>query len=1059
MKYLLVCLATTSIFSLCLSQPTFAGKNYFDQQPATDSIPAKRIDKVNIVVKDLMDGESLDSVYVIVGGKRGYTDANGFLSFDSVAAGATVYVSKSGYVEQSKKAKPDLALRMGKKQPSTSLKEFTNGVYQRPFEHFSGAATVVSGAELRKINSQNFAEALKYYAPSLIATRDNKYGDDPNVSPSVKIRGAYNFPASATIASHTGVAPTGVQIDPSAGDFVASGVTDPDQPVILLNGVQVALQTAMDLDMNHIERVLILKDAAATSQYGVRGGNGVVLIQTRQPQKGAFNITYSGQVQTASADLSSYNVLDASGKLKLEQAAGLFTNNPSLYESRLYQVNKGVNTDWLAVPARTAVGTKHYLSLDGGDDDISYGLNFSFNDQQGVMKGSQRKTSNFGGFVSTRIKNTVVSNYLTYTKVDAANSPYGSFADYARQNPYWTPYDSTSGLIAKVLEQYTYQGNTVKFYNPAYNGTLSTSDERAYSRINNLTHIDWTIGNGFKLNGRFSITKQSDEVNVFLPPDHTMYADYSPNDFFRKGKYKQTSSDFLSMEGGLNLHYTKKKDRHLFYASAGVSAMETRSESVGLEVAGFVSNKLSDIAFGNAYSTQRPQTGKMISRLTSGYGNFTYSFDNRYQLEVTGNADESSQFGKNNLIAPHWSVGGSWNLHQENFFHANNIVSQARLRGSVGAAGNQFFQSYLGNTFYNYYTDKQYVQAGSTLGTRGIGLGAFLKGFANDDLRAPETQKLNIGIDAVLLQNRLFVKADVYRNTTKDLVLPIISPASTGFLHFNYYDNLGAIENRGIELDMNYAIIQNSSKKILWTVRVNGIHNEDRIISTSAYLDSFNKSNNAKSVDQTRPQPRYVNGQSLSGIWAVRSLGIDPATGKEKFLKADGSQTFTWDAADKAFAGDLSPTWQGSFGSSVTIKNISAGIYFNYQVGASYYNQTLADRLENADMAYNVDARAAANRWQSPGDAASYKALSVNGMVTSPTYATTRFVEKADLLNCSAITIDYSLPQNIAGKIKAKNAKLGLMANNAFQSGGVKAEKGIYYPFRRLYTFSLTTSF
>jgi TonB-dependent SusC/RagA subfamily outer membrane receptor len=130
------------------------------------------------------------------------------------------------------------------------------------------------------------------------------------------------------------LSPTGVQIDPSAGDFVASGVANANQPVFLLNGVQVALQTALDIDMNHIARVIILKDAAATSQYGVRGGNGVVLIQTIQPQKGVFNITYSGQVQIASPDLSSYNVLGASEKLQLEQAAGLFTNNPSLYQSR-----------------------------------------------------------------------------------------------------------------------------------------------------------------------------------------------------------------------------------------------------------------------------------------------------------------------------------------------------------------------------------------------------------------------------------------------------------------------------------------------------------------------------------------------------------------------------------------------------------------------------------------------------------------------------------------------------------------------------------------------------
>jgi hypothetical protein len=110
------------------------------------------------------------------------------------------------------------------------------------------------------------------------------------------------------------------------------------------------------------------------------------------------------------------------------------------------------------------------------------------------------------------------------------------------------------------------------------------------------------------------------------------------------------------------------------------------------------------------------------------------------------------------------------------------------------------------------------------------------------------------------------------------------------------------------------------------------------------------------SVDQTRPQPHYVSGKSLTDIWAVNSLGIDPATGKEKFLKANGTR-HSHGMQPISFCRDMSPDWLGSFGTSVSVKNITAGIYFNYQFGAKYYNQTLADRLENADLTYNVDRR------------------------------------------------------------------------------------------------------
>ncbi|HEY6506318.1 MAG TPA: SusC/RagA family TonB-linked outer membrane protein, partial [Chitinophagaceae bacterium] len=982
MKRLLFSIATGFFFITCISSEVSAETGAHYQAPK-DSLPKKTIGKVSIRVRDLMDGSALDSVYINVGLKRGYTDTRGIIEFDSIPAGLFVLASKAGYQAQSKKVKPDMELRLGKREIQSQANVYRNGLYERPLEHFSGAATIVSGNDLRKVNPLNFTEALKYYDPSFIVTNNNNYGSDPNATPAVKIRGAYNFPVSATIARQSATTGTGVQVNPSTGDFVASNIANPDQPVILLNGVQVALQTALDIDINRIEKITILKDAAATSIYGVRGGNGVLLIDTKLPQKGDLNITYSGQVQVTTPDLSSYQLLNASEKLQLEQAAGFYTNNPSLSQSRLSQINKGVNTDWLEIPTRTGVGSKHTLALDGGDDDLKYGLDFSFNNIEGTMKGSNRKNLNFGGYISTRLKNAVISNYISYIKSEAANSPYGSLSEYTRQNSYWNPYDSISGGMTRLMEEYTYQGNTVRFYNPAYNGTISTTDETAYSRLSNLTAIDWVLGRGFRLNGRFGFSKQADERNTFLPPTHTFFADYTPNEFFKRGMYDQTTSGFSSIEGAINLHYNKKVGLHQFYASSGVTGLETRSESTGISLIGFTTDKLSDLSFGNAYSNQRPTTGKIITRLVSGYGNFTYSYDNRYQGEISVNADASSQFGENNRVAPHWSAGASWNLHQEKFFQANKILNQLRVRATVGTAGSQYFQSYLGKTTYNYYTDRQYIQTGSSAGTRGIGLGAFLTAFGNKDLEAPETQKQNIGIDAVLLQNRLFVRVDAYRNKTTDLVLPIVSPSYTGFSNFSYYDNLGAVENKGVEFDLNYSILRDVKKGLAWSVRLNALHNTDLVTTTSEYIDVVNDDNNATTTDQTRPQPRYVAGQSLTGIWAVQSLGIDPTTGQEKFRKADGTETFTWDAADKILAGDLSPKWSGSFGTNVSFKNITAGIYFNYQIGGEYYNQTLADRLENADLTYNVDQRAANNRWAQPGDNTFYKPLSLNGMLTS----------------------------------------------------------------------------
>jgi hypothetical protein len=204
---------------------------------------------------------------------------------------------------------------------------------------------------------------------------------------------------------------------------------------------------------------------------------------------------------------------------------------------------------------------------------------------------------------------------------------------------------------------------------------------------------------------------------------------------------------------------------------------------------------------------------------------------------------------------------------------------------------------------------------------------------------------------------------------------------------------------------------------------------------------------------------RFVTGQSLTGIWVARSLRLDPRNGKEVFLKPDGNETFNWSEAAKIMAGDLTPKWQGTFGTSVVIKHLSAGIYFNYQLDVQGYNQTLVDKVENANMLYNTDERAADNRWKQMWDIVQFKPVSLNGIATYPTYATSRFVQNNDFINCSAISMGYTLSQHLASKMGAQSLKIGLMGNNLFRWQAMDAERGIYYPFQKQYSFSVSANF
>ena len=194
-------------------------------------------------------------------------------------------------------------------------------------------------------------------------------------------------------------------------------------------------------------------------------------------------------------------------------------------------------------------------------------------------------------------------------------------------------------------------------------------------------------------------------------------------------------------------------------------------------------------------------------------------------------------------------------------------------------------------------------------------------------------------------------------------------------------------------------------------------------------------------------------------MFVVRSLGIDPATGNEIFLKRDGTKTFKWDANDKVAVGDTEPKFRGSITSGLTWKDWSVNLGFNYQFGAYLYNQTLVDRIENVNLAYNVDKRAAKDRWRKPGDIAKYKSIAYNGRTTE---LSSRFVQKVNEIQFSSIAVSYHFdPKKFNFLQRCKIAGLNLTGTmeDLGRISTVKQERGTDYPFARTINLSLSVLF
>ena len=306
------------------------------------------------------------------------------------------------------------------------------GIFNRDLESYTGSVVTMKGEDIKKVSTTNIAKAISSIDPSFRVMDNFEMGSDPNRLPDMRMRGTSTLPGGAG----------------ASGDLVSlQGEYDtyPNQPLLMLDGFEIDVQTMADLDPDRIASITILKDASATAIYGSKASNGVIVIETLAPRPGAINVTYSGNVRVEIPDLTSYNLMNSEEKIQVEKLAGLYAENDLAsqrdYQSRLREVRRGVDTYWLSQPLRTSVQHRHAITLEGGSQALRYKLYAGLNETPGVMKGSKRSTQTANLDLSYRFNKFLLKNSVTVDNAVGTNSPYGSFSQYAMLNPYLRPYD------------------------------------------------------------------------------------------------------------------------------------------------------------------------------------------------------------------------------------------------------------------------------------------------------------------------------------------------------------------------------------------------------------------------------------------------------------------------------------------------------------------------------------------------------------------------------------------------------------------------------------------
>ncbi|MDE5611842.1 MAG: carboxypeptidase-like regulatory domain-containing protein, partial [Odoribacter sp.] len=527
------------------------------------------------------------------------TDDNGHFTLQVTSTQDELVISFIGYKAQTVKLNGKTDIRVKLEPESLEMETvIATGYYPKAKNSFTGTAVVVNGNDLRNVNNTSFFDALKVFDPSFkVIDERGMYGSDPNRVPDrIEIRGQNSFP----------------EISESNLKTVTS------LPVFILDGFEISVEKVYDLDMNRIASVTILKDASAAAIYGSRAANGVIVIESKNPEAGKLQISYTFNGSLQVPDLSSYNLMNAAEALEFQRLAGVFDasepgedagNKLNSYNVIRKEIMSGVNTYWLSKPLQVSFQHRHSLFIEGSvkkqketEGTLRYQINLSGGGTKGVMKGSERNQISAGTKLLYQHKKLNITNDLHFSRVTSQESPYGSFSSYTQALPYHREKDENGKYYRTLsLQNVAPEGMTLGIsdqqlspvYEAKYLSSFTTNENLDF--YNNFG-INWEVVSGLRLKGNFKISNETNRMDVYQSPMSYSYIRDNdntvndPNVLFHRGQYTLGNSSGLTLSGNVVVSYTLNINKHLFQGIVGGELKQQDSRSDSYVVTGFMND-------------------------------------------------------------------------------------------------------------------------------------------------------------------------------------------------------------------------------------------------------------------------------------------------------------------------------------------------------------------------------------------------------------------------------------------------------------------------------------
>lgn len=895
----------------------------------------------------------------------------------------------------------------------------------------TGSISSVSGTELEKIPVPNVAQALQGRIAGMQVSMPS---GDPEAQPTITIRGG-------------------------------TSITQSNEPLYVVDGVP-QTDGLNFLDPSDIESVDVLKDASATSVYGARGANGVILVTTKRIKPGKVSINYDGYVGSRITTrylpvLSPYeyalyayenNVGNTDGLARFTSTFGNFNELRSLYENR-----PGVN--WQEeVLGGQVMSQYHKIGVSGGSNDIRYNLFYSRNDNDGLLLNSGATKDIAKLTVINNIgKKAVVTGIVNYSKQNIfgtggtsaggnAGAPRLSFLQTLLQ---YRPINGRDGndldLLDDQLDVFDNQSN------PAFQSPLlaleSRQDKRAINDLNANVSVRYNIIKNLTYNGLGSFNTQTDKRQFFSDARNIQSVR-------RGGPFGNTSEVNRNRFSYNNvLTYANTIKQHKFDVALGQEYIYNYSESFSADASNFpvVNNGYFDLGAGTVAGF--PSSYAEDDKLFSLFARANYSYKGRYLFSASIRRDGSSKFGPENVFGYFPAGALSWKINQESFMKDLKAISDLRLRVSYGSSGN--------NRIANYAALGTFVSSTYPLSDQLIS-SVYQTNLANPFLKWETVVQGNVGIDLGLFKQRLTLTAEVYDNRSKDLLYNSRIPASSGFPL--QLQNIGETSSRGLEFTLNSVNVQ--KKDFTWNTNFNIAFNRTEVLKlngdeTSLNVTSWNSSL-ADYILQVGQPVGMMYGYLTDGLYQVSDFDYNPTTavytlkpgvvnngtavrpgfGKYRDLSGpNGVPDGLINDFDRTIIGNANPKFTGGINNTFNYKGIDLSVFLDFVYGNDIYNANIANNWNPAND-YTSSLAFQKDRW-----------TEVDGqgnLVTSPVAlaalnqgrnriplpsGTTRpvndlVIEDGSFLRLNNISLGYSLPKQWLSAVKISRARIYFTAYN-----------------------------